>query len=92
MPGTGFLTLGAAGALAFCRVLREEYPDVPCKLNEVKINMGVATPERLGPGYVSHLEVGEAVAALVEKRRVSHAVLCASSPADLQALALEGQL
>lgn len=54
--------------------------------------MGVATPERLGPGYVSHLEVGEAVAALVEKRRVSHAVLCASSPADLQALALEGQL
>lgn len=35
MPGTGFLTLGAAGALAFCRVLREEYPDVPCKLNEV---------------------------------------------------------
>lgn len=35
MPGTGFLTLGAAGALAFCRVVREEYPDVPCKLNEV---------------------------------------------------------
>ncbi|GCB62652.1 hypothetical protein scyTo_0013091 [Scyliorhinus torazame] len=34
MPGTGFLTLGAAGALAFCQVVREEYPDVPCKLNE----------------------------------------------------------
>lgn len=35
MPGTGFLTLGAAGALAFSQVVREEYPDVPCKLNEV---------------------------------------------------------
>ncbi|XP_067392835.1 peroxisomal trans-2-enoyl-CoA reductase-like isoform X1 [Emydura macquarii macquarii] len=92
MPGTGFLTLGAAGALAFCQVVREEYPDVPCKLNEVKINMGVATPERAGPGYVSHLQVGEAVASLVEKRRVSHAVLCASSPADLQTLTLEGKI
>lgn len=35
MPGTGFLTVGAASALAFCQVLREEYPEVPCKLNEV---------------------------------------------------------
>nr|XP_034973395.1 uncharacterized protein LOC118086178 isoform X1 [Zootoca vivipara] len=35
MPGTGFLTLGAAGALAFSLMVREEYPDVPCKLNEV---------------------------------------------------------
>ncbi|KAL8195109.1 UNVERIFIED_CONTAM: hypothetical protein K2H54_046783 [Gekko kuhli] len=92
LPGTGFLTLGAAGALAFCRVLREEYPEIPCKLNEVKIDMGVATPEHLGPGYVSHLEVGEAVASLVEKRRVSHAVLTASSPADLKTLTAEGKL
>ncbi|KAG6940760.1 hypothetical protein G0U57_014109, partial [Chelydra serpentina] len=92
MPGTGFLTLGAAGALAFCQVVREEYPDVPCKLNEVKINMGVATPERLRPGYVSHLEVGEAVASLVAKGSVSHAVLCASSPADLTTLTREGKL
>ncbi|KAJ8271960.1 hypothetical protein COCON_G00108190 [Conger conger] len=42
MPGTGFLTVGAASALAFCQVLREEYPDIPCKLNQVKINTGVA--------------------------------------------------
>ncbi|KAH0619707.1 hypothetical protein JD844_000645 [Phrynosoma platyrhinos] len=92
MPGTGFLTLGAAGALAFSLMVREEYPDVPCKLNEVKINMGVTTPERLGPGYVSHLEVGKAVASLVEKRAVSHTVLSAASPADLKTLALEGKI
>ncbi|XP_044126452.1 uncharacterized protein LOC122920788 isoform X1 [Bufo gargarizans] len=92
MPGTGFLTLGAAGALAFSQVVREEYPDIPCKLNEVKINMGVAPPERLGPGYVSHLEVGEAVASLVEKRRVSHTVLCANSTTDLKTLILEGKV
>ena len=36
MPGTGFLTVGAASSLAFCQVLREEYPDVPCKLNQVR--------------------------------------------------------
>uniref|UniRef100_A0A8D0BJF7 Uncharacterized protein n=1 Tax=Salvator merianae TaxID=96440 RepID=A0A8D0BJF7_SALMN len=35
MPGTGFLTLGAAGALAFALMVRQEYPEVPCKLNEV---------------------------------------------------------
>ncbi|XP_063293745.1 uncharacterized protein LOC134578687 [Pelobates fuscus] len=92
MPGTGFLTLGAAGALAFSQVVREEYPDVTCKLNELKINMGVATPERLGPGYVSHLEVGDAVSSLVEKRQVSHTVLCANSTADLKTLILEGKL
>ncbi|XP_017948993.1 uncharacterized protein LOC100489732 isoform X2 [Xenopus tropicalis] len=92
MPGTGFLTLGAAGALAFSQVVREEYPDVPCKLNEIKINMGVATPERLGPGYVSHLEVGEAIATVVEKRHVSHTVLCVNSTTDLKTLILEGKL
>lgn len=36
MPGTGFLTVGAASTLAFCQVLREEYPEVPCKLNQVR--------------------------------------------------------
>ncbi|XP_027701807.1 uncharacterized protein LOC114031004 isoform X2 [Vombatus ursinus] len=91
-PGTGFLTLGASGALAFSRVVREEYPDVPCKLNEVKINMGVALPEALGPGYVSHLEVGRAVASLVDKLAISHAVLCVDSPADLQVLISDGKL
>ncbi|XP_028930500.1 uncharacterized protein LOC100681638 [Ornithorhynchus anatinus] len=92
MPGTGFLTLGAAGALAFCQVVREEYPKVPCKLNEVKINMGVSTSERLAPGFISHLEVGKAVASLVEKRSVSHTVLNANSPADLQTLISQGWL
>ncbi|KAM9301537.1 uncharacterized protein PAF06_014736 [Gastrophryne carolinensis] len=92
MPGTGFLTLGAAGALAFSMVVREEYPDVACKLNEVKINMGVAPPERLGPGYVSHLEVGDAVASLVEKRRVSHTMLTANSTTDLKTLIIDGKL
>ena len=38
MPGTGFLTVGAASALAFCQVLREEYPDIPCKLNQVTLH------------------------------------------------------
>ena len=37
MPGTGFLTVGAASTLAFCQVLREEYPEVPCKLNQVRL-------------------------------------------------------
>ncbi|KAG7231071.1 hypothetical protein INR49_025101 [Caranx melampygus] len=55
MPGTGFLTVGAASTLAFCQVLREEYPEVPCKLNQVKIDTGVATPERMAPGYLNHL-------------------------------------
>ncbi|XP_044518932.1 uncharacterized protein LOC123236636 [Gracilinanus agilis] len=91
-PGTGFLTLGASGALAFSRVVREEYPDVPCKLNEVKINMGVALPEALGPGFVSHLEVGQAVASLVDKLAVSHSVLRIDSPADLQVLTSDGKL
>lgn len=35
MPGTGFLTIGAASSLAFCQVLREEYPEVPCRINQV---------------------------------------------------------
>ncbi|XP_043937797.1 uncharacterized protein LOC122810303 [Protopterus annectens] len=92
MPGTGFLTLGAAGTLAFCQVVREEYPTIPCKLTEVKINMGVRMPEHMVPGSVSHLEVGEAVASVVEKRLTSHRVLCVSSPSDLKTLILEGKL
>lgn len=59
---------------------------------QLKINMGVTTPERLGPGYVNHLEVGQAVASLVEKRVVSHTVLSANSPADLKTLALDGKV
>ncbi|XP_035499420.1 uncharacterized protein si:dkey-238o13.4 [Scophthalmus maximus] len=92
MPGTGFLTVGAASALAFCQVLREEYPDLPCKLNQVKINTGVATPERMAPGYLNHLDLGEAVSTLVEKRNSSHMVFTISCPADLNTVLLERNL
>lgn len=40
MPGTGFLTVGAASTLAFCQVLREEYPELSCKLNQVPLSQG----------------------------------------------------
>ncbi|XP_075995030.1 peroxisomal trans-2-enoyl-CoA reductase [Genypterus blacodes] len=89
MPGTGFLTIGAASTLAFCQVLREEYPQLPCKLNQLKIDAGVSTPERLAPGYLNHLELGEAVAALVERRGASHTVFSVSGPADLKTMTLE---
>lgn len=54
--------------------------------------MGVTTPDRLGPGYVSHLEVGQAVASVVEKRCVSHTVLSVGTPADLKTLTAEGKM
>ncbi|KAM3869904.1 uncharacterized protein ACN63O_004994 [Diretmus argenteus] len=92
MPGTGFLTVGAASTLAFCQVLREEYPEVPCKLNQVKIDTGVAPPERLAPGYLNHLDLGEAVAALVERRNASHSVFTVNCPADLKTVILERNL
>uniref|UniRef100_A0A1A8PKZ5 Uncharacterized protein n=1 Tax=Nothobranchius rachovii TaxID=451742 RepID=A0A1A8PKZ5_9TELE len=92
MPGTGFLTVGAASTLAFCQVLREEYPDVPCKLNQVKINTGVATPERMAPGYLNHLDLGEAVTTLVERGSNSHTVFTINCPADLKTVLLEGNL
>ncbi|KAJ8398670.1 hypothetical protein AAFF_G00421980 [Aldrovandia affinis] len=92
MPGTGFLTVGAASALAFCHVLREEYPDVPCKLNQVKINTGVATPDHLAPGYLSHLDVGEAVAMLVERKNTSHTVVNVNCLADLKTILMENNM
>ncbi|XP_037307498.2 uncharacterized protein si:dkey-238o13.4 [Pungitius pungitius] len=92
MPGTGFLTVGAASTLAFCQVLRDEYPEVPCKLNQVKINAGVAPPERMAPGYLSNLDLGEAVASLVEQRSTSHSVFTVSCPADLKTVILERNL
>ncbi|KAM8750593.1 uncharacterized protein AB9X84_012426 [Acanthopagrus schlegelii] len=92
MPGTGFLTVGAASTLAFCQVLREEYPEVPCKLNQVKINTGVAAPERMAPGYLNHLDLGEAVATLVERPNTSHTVFTVSCPADLKTVLLERNL
>ncbi|KAM3608795.1 uncharacterized protein V6R79_004875 [Siganus canaliculatus] len=92
MPGTGFLTVGAASTLAFCQILREEYPDVSCKLNQVKIDTGVATPERMAPGYLNHLDLGEAVASLVERRTSSHSVFTVNCPADLKTVLLEGNL
>lgn len=92
MPGTGFLTVGAASALAFCQVLREEYPELPCRLNQVKIDTGVATPERMAPGFLNHLDLGEAVATLVERRNTSHMVFTINCPADLKTVLLEGNL
>ncbi|KAJ3596136.1 hypothetical protein NHX12_002545 [Muraenolepis orangiensis] len=92
MPGTGFLTVGAASTLAFCQVLREEYPEVSCKLNQLKINAGVAPPERMAPGFLNHLELGEGIAALVERCTTSHTVLTISCPADLKTVLLEGDL
>uniref|UniRef100_A0A3B1IK90 Si:dkey-238o13.4 n=1 Tax=Astyanax mexicanus TaxID=7994 RepID=A0A3B1IK90_ASTMX len=92
MPGTGFLTVGAASTLAFCQVLREEYPEVPCKLNQVKINTGVASPERMAPGFLNHVDLGEAVATLLERRNTSHKVFTINSPADLKTVTLEGNL
>lgn len=92
MPGTGFLTVGAASTLAFCQVLREEYPDVPCRLNQVKIDTGVGTQERMAPGFVNHLDLGEAIATLVEKRASSHAIFTINNPGDLKTAILEGNL
>ncbi|CAN9498685.1 unnamed protein product [Ophioblennius macclurei] len=84
MPGTGFLTVGAASALAFCQVLREEYPLLPCQLNQVRIDAGVGPPDRLPPGYLSQLELGQAVAALVERRSGSHKVVTVTNADDLK--------
>lgn len=86
MPGTGFLTVGAASSLAFCQVLREEYPDVSCKFNQVTIDTGVATSEPMAPGFLNHLELGETVATLVERRSTSYSVFNINCPADLKTL------
>ncbi|XP_061077079.1 uncharacterized protein LOC133110969 [Conger conger] len=92
MPGTGFLTVGAASALAFCHVVREEYPEVPCKINQVIVNAGVAPPDRMAPGYLNHLDLGETVAALVERQSSSHKVFNVECPTDLKAILLEGNV
>lgn len=59
---------------------------------QVKINAGVATPERMAPGYLNHLDLGEAVATMVERRNTSHTVFNISCPADLKTVLLEGNL
>ncbi len=59
---------------------------------QVKIDTGVATPERMAPGYLSHLDLGEAVATLVERRNTSHTVFTVNCPADLKTVLLEGNL
>ncbi|XP_061628607.1 uncharacterized protein si:dkey-238o13.4 isoform X1 [Phyllopteryx taeniolatus] len=90
MHGTGFLTVGAASALAFCQVLREEYSESPCKLYQMKIDTGVASMERMAPGYLNHLDLGEAVAKLVERQYTSHTIFTISCPADLKTVFLDG--
>lgn len=59
---------------------------------QVKIDTGVATPERMAPGFLNHMDLGEAVATLVERRNTSHHVFTINSPADLKAVLLEGNL
>lgn len=58
----------------------------------MKINTGVDTPGRTTPGYLNNLDLGEAVATLVEARKSSHSVFTVSSPADLKTALLEGNL
>lgn len=66
---------------------------VPCSpLGQVKIDTGVATAERMAPGFLNHLELGEAVAALVERRNASHTVFNINCPADLKTVLLEQHL
>ncbi len=59
---------------------------------QVTINTGVGTPERMAPGYLNHLDLGEAVATLVERRNTSHTVFTVSCPADLKTVLLEKNL
>lgn len=59
---------------------------------QVKINTGVATPERMMPGYLDQLDLGDAVATLVERRDSSHTVFTLNCPADLKTVLLERNL
>lgn len=59
---------------------------------QVKINTGVASPDRMAPGFLNHVDLGEAVAALVERRNKSHTVFTINFPSDLKTVILEGNL
>lgn len=59
---------------------------------QVKIDAGVATPERMAPGYLNHLDLGEGVATLVERRNASHTVFPINCPADVKNILLEKNL
>lgn len=59
---------------------------------QVNINTGVGTPQHMTPSYLNHLDLGEAVAALVERRSSSHAIFTVNSPADLKTAFLERDL
>lgn len=73
----------------FLRLSVHLVPDWP---PQVKIDTGVATPDRITPGYLDHLELGEAVAALVESRNRSRPVVTFSCPADLKTVLVERNL
>ncbi|CAM9716230.1 uncharacterized protein LOC144942118 isoform X2 [Lampetra fluviatilis] len=88
--GTGFLTVGAASALAFSKVVREEYSDAACAINEVKINMGVVPPGRVCPGYVDHRAMGHALAAVVATHGGTGRFVCISSTEDVEAMQATG--
>lgn len=59
---------------------------------QVNIDTGVSTAEHMMPNYLDHLDLGEAVATLVERRRSSHRVHTVTRPADLKTVLLEGIL
>ncbi|XP_061404447.1 uncharacterized protein LOC133340320 [Lethenteron reissneri] len=88
--GTGFLTVGAASVLAFSKVVREEYSDAACAINEVKINMGVVPPGRVCPGYVDHRAMGHALAAVVATHGGTGRFVCVSSTEDVEAVQATG--
>lgn len=59
---------------------------------QVNIDTGVSTAENKVPNYVDQVDLGEAVATLVERRRTSHKVYTVRCPADLKTVLLEGNL
>uniref|UniRef100_A0A3Q4HJD4 Uncharacterized protein n=1 Tax=Neolamprologus brichardi TaxID=32507 RepID=A0A3Q4HJD4_NEOBR len=62
------------------------------RADSVKINTGVATPDHMAPGFLNHLDLGEAVAALIERRNTAHNVFTINCPADLKSVLLERNL
>lgn len=59
---------------------------------QVNIDTGVSTAENMLPNYVDQLDLGEAVATLVERRRTTHKIYTVRCPADLKTVLLEGNL
>lgn len=78
--------------LSFTRNCSSRVFDPSSPNPQVIINAGVAPPDRMAPCYLSHLDLGESVAALVERRSSSHTVFNVESPSDLEAILLDGKV